>query len=85
MNNFPKHVGAMHLAHNEHCADNYRLDEYIAVNNLAGHFESTDTMQKAIDTGELWIIEWSPSAESKLLTAAAATLDELLCFASTMN
>jgi len=77
---FPKHDCGLYLTHNEH-KDNYEsAEEWISCGELgrAALFESEEHAQRAIETGEVWQLQWYPDTPVGCWRAAAPTLQELL-------
>jgi hypothetical protein len=73
----PAYKCGMTLSHNEHRNDYATVAEYVENNGLAEYFESPEEMQKAIDTDNLWVIQWYPDSPVGQCCIAAATLEGL--------
>lgn len=81
---FPAHECGLFLAHNEHkdyyqtVADRIRNEDHGC---LAINFVSPEQMQKAIDTNEMWVLQWYPRTPITSYILSAADLDVLLAAA----
>lgn len=80
---FPKHNVSLTLMHNDHknyyntarewCEEYERQDFYT--------WQSDEHKQRAIDTDEIWTLQWYPETPIGFHAIAAPTLEELLTFA----
>lgn len=79
---FPPHKCGLHLGHNEH--RNYYQTVPQWLENYGEHFDwaSDEARQRAIDTGEVWTLQWYPETPIGFQAVAAPTLEELLAFAN---
>lgn len=76
---FPPHKAGLTLEHNDHKC----LYETVAEYAEGGHVEDDEWVSdaerlKAIETNELWVLQWYPSTPVGFYKLAASTLDALL-------
>jgi len=76
----PKHKCGLYLTHNKH-KDFYKTAEEEIIDQQAVDWESEEAKQKAIDTNEIWELQWYPDTPIGSYCIAAPTLEELLKFA----
>ena len=74
----PKHKCGLYLQHNVHRDDYYTASQYIKEHS--GHYQWKDEQSKqaAIETDEIWTLQWYPDTPIGCYAIAAPTLDELL-------
>lgn len=73
----PEHKCGLYLEHNVH-KDIYQ-DIITAVSEIADDvWVSLEEKQKALDTGELWTLQWYPNTPVGFYKVAAAGLEKLL-------
>lgn len=76
---FPGHKCGLYLTHNEH-RDLYEpLAEFIVDRDIK--FADDAARQRAIDTDELWTLQWYPDTPVGFYFVAASTLEEVLALA----
>lgn len=77
---FPEHKASLHLEHNEHKAMYQTVAVYLEENDWFKDDEwvSPEQKQKALDTNELWRLQWYPDTPIGFYTLMAADLDVLL-------
>lgn len=77
----PEHACSLTLVHNDHKDYYQSVADYIEDND---HFDwpSDTEKQKAVDTNELWTLQWYPRIPASFNAVAAATLEALLKFAN---
>lgn len=79
----PKHKCGLTIQHNIHNSNYQTAKEYIEgkeeANNEPG-WQSQEHRQRAIDTNEIWEMQWYPDTPVGHYSAAAPTLEELLSF-----
>lgn len=80
---FPAHKCALSLTHNDHRNVYETLTDYIANRDLAGDFVCAEAMQRAIDTDEIWELQWYPETPIGSHLVAAPTLAEVLSMVAT--
>ncbi len=81
--NFPRHDIGLIIYHNENKARNLTAEQQIEHwidNEDPIRFETNATMQRSIDTNELWEMQWSTINSDVLFMAAAPTGEELLIY-----
>ena len=81
---FPKHDASLHLQHNDHKSSYETVGEYLEQGHLTDFYEFKNDEQKkrAIETNELWTLQWYPNTPVGFNAVAAPTLEELLDFAN---
>lgn len=79
---FPPHKCGLYLTHNEHRDTYTPLVDFIAEGDLAGEFESPEAMQAAIDSDEIWVLQWYPDTPVGFHRVAAPTLGGVLALAA---
>ena len=83
----PNHECGLYMEHNPH-RDEYRsLSEYFAdaADTGAHSWQSDEAKARAIETDELWTLQWYPHTPIGSHTIAAPTLGELLAFAAEVS
>jgi hypothetical protein len=84
----PQHACSLTLEHNRH-KDYYQSASEWWTEELARHGEdawnwpSDEARQRAIDTDEVWLLQWYPHTPIGSYSIAAPTLAELLAHAAT--
>jgi hypothetical protein len=77
---FPKHKCGLHLTHNAH-KDYYEpIAEYVQ-HDYADCFKDEEEKKRAVDTDEIWEIQWYPNTPVGFNKVAAPTLEEVLALA----
>lgn len=77
----PKHKCAMHIDHNDHKNSYEKASQWIEDNEWCD-WENDEAKQRAIDTDEIWTIQWYPKTPVGFYAWAAPTLEELLRLAN---
>jgi hypothetical protein len=77
---FPAHKCGMYLTHNEHRDLYQSAEDFIADRGI--EFADDVARQRAIDTGEIWTLQWYPDTPVGFYVVAAPTLAEVLALAS---
>lgn len=77
LGHLPKHKCGLHLQHNDHKNVYEPAGQWIADNDWCD-WENEEAKQRAIDTDEIWTIQWYPDTPVGFYALAAPTLDELL-------
>lgn len=75
---FPPHKCGLSLTHNDHRNVYETLTDYVANRDLSGDFASAEAMQRAIDTDEIWKLQWYPETPIGSQLVVAPTLAEVL-------
>jgi hypothetical protein len=75
--NFPAHKCGLSLEHNQH-RNYYESVELWLTNNTWCDWENDEAKQRAIDTDEVWSLQWYPDTPVGFRAVAAPTLDECL-------
>lgn len=75
---FPQHECGLYLTHNQHRDYHQTLSEYIQDHELEEDFENAKTMARAIETDELWELQWYPHTPVGFIRVVAPTLEEVL-------
>lgn len=78
---FPAHKAGLSLEHNQHKNAYENAEQWIADNEWCD-WESEESKQKAIDTNEIWTLQWYPDTPVGFYAVAAPTLDDLLRIAN---
>lgn len=78
---FPAHKCDLQLSHNSHLGYYDTAENWIAENT---HYQWKDesSKQKALDTGEIWTLQWYPDTPIGSYAVVAPTLEELLEYAN---
>lgn len=87
-NLFPRHDAGLTLTHNEHLGSYETVAQSIADEGFglgSDDWVSEEQKQKAIDTNEVWTLQWYPSTPVGFNILSAADLDVLLEAARKMN
>lgn len=82
--NLPSHPYGLTLSHNDHKADYLTAADVVAEWDgfcWAPTWPSEEAKQQAVDTDEIWTLQWYPHTPVGQLYIAAPTLEELLTFA----
>lgn len=84
---FPDHKCGLTLEHNPHTAYYETVAQWLSRPEREGEddfyaWQSNEARQRAIDTNEVWTLQWYPDTPIGFIAIAAPTLDELLAFAS---
>jgi len=78
---FPKHDISLDISHNE-CRLNYQTVEQYLENPFGEPvFETPEERQEAIDTNEIWVIQWYPDTPIGFYWVAATTFEGALALA----
>lgn len=72
----PRHKCGLHLEHNAHKNTYESAEQWIADNDWCD-WENEDAKQRAIDTDEIWTLQWYPDTPVGFYALAAPTLAEL--------
>ena len=81
--NLPAHACGLYLTHNRHRDYYETVEELLAkVDHIDDEWASPEARQRAIDTGELWELQWYPRTPIGSHSIMAPTLEELLAFAA---
>lgn len=80
---FPPHEASLHLTHNDHKTNYQTVAEWWEDAQAMRRMDDEDWVspeqkQKAIETNELWELQWYPDTPIGFLYLAAADLDALL-------
>lgn len=79
----PEHARGLTLEHNIHKNYYQTVVEHLAdLNGDLYDWPSDEEKQRAIDTNELWTLQWYPKTPIGFNAVAAATLEALLEFAN---
>jgi hypothetical protein len=81
---FPPHKCGLYLTHNEH-RDYYQSVEAWDLAYGGDDWLSDDERQRAIDTNEMWAIQWHPDTPSSCYRVLASSLDAVLRAAKQMG
>ena len=85
---FPKHYASLHLEHNPHKA--YYLTVSESVRDQDHGFRDDDWIseeqkQKAINTNDVWTLQWYPDTPVGFYIKSAADLEALLEYCNAME
>lgn len=81
----PEHKAGLTLTHNDHKSVYETVEEFIAGEFYDDAFESAEARQRAIDTDQLWTLQWYPNTPVGFINVAAPTLEELLSWAGRVS
>jgi hypothetical protein len=79
---FPPHKGELILEHCPNRSYYQSVGEWLAYQQTEPDWPSADERQRAINTNEMWILQWYPDTPIGFNRVAAATLDACLAFAN---
>ena len=80
---FPEHKCGLYLEHNENRDSYETVKEHLEKGYWEFcEWESDGHKQRAIDTNEIWTLQWYPNTPVGFNAVAAPTLEELLEFAN---
>lgn len=75
---FPRHKASLHLTHNQHKAYYETVQECYPDDRNAKAWVNEEQKAKAIETQEVWELQWYPHTPVGSLSLLAADLDVLL-------
>jgi hypothetical protein len=75
---FPKHEASLHLTHNQHKAYYETIEQYIGNYDWSDDWVSEVQKVKALETQELWELQWYPSTPVGFFHIMGADLDVVL-------
>ena len=80
---FPKHL-ALYMTHNDHKTNYESVEVYLMdmVDDYQDLFENLGALQQAIDTDEIWDIQWYPDTPVGFYRILAPTLEDALRIAN---
>ena len=78
---FPKHKCGLHLQHNDHRNVYEPVGQWIVDNDWCT-WENEEAKQRAIETDEIWTVQWYPDTPVGFYALAAPTFEELLKLAN---
>lgn len=78
----PKHKAGLSIRHNEH-KNYYETAKEWVIDNEWCEWENEEEKQKAIDTNEIWTLQWYPETPVGFFGIAAPTLADLLRISNT--
>jgi len=76
---FPTHKTSMTIQHNDHKSVYISVSDWIKEDDMCD-WESEEEKQRAIDSDELWTIQWYPKTPVSFCAVAASTLESALAF-----
>lgn len=83
---FPKHKASMTLQHNDHLGYYMTVAQWVEDQEKQEdpmyEWKSDEDKQQAIDTNELWTLQWYPSTPGGFYAVAAPTLDKAIAFSN---
>lgn len=74
---WPAHKASLHVVHNQHLAYYQTAADYIE-DLPRDLFPDEAERQRAIETGEIWVIQWYPDTPVGFCRVAAATFERAL-------
>lgn len=77
---FPKHKCGLSLEHNEHRNYYDNIADFITRERRL-RFKDEESKRRAIETDEIWVLQWYPETPVGFRCVAAPTLEELLQWA----
>lgn len=81
----PKDEAGLFLTHNEFKGYYQTAEEWVKKSPCPPVWQSGDERKKAIDTNEIWTLQWYPNTPVGFNLIAASTLENLLEFAATFE
>lgn len=82
---FPKHECGLYLEHNVYRNYYDSIESAVAQEDELTTWESDEHKKRAIETKQLWTLQWYPNTPIGFYRVAAPTLEELLTFALTFE
>lgn len=82
---FPDHKAGMFLEHNAHKNIYQSVKDWILEDNSMLYWESAEHKERAIESDEVWTLQWYPDTPIGFYMIAAPTLEELLKYAKKMS
>lgn len=79
----PKHKAALFISHNEH--KNYYQTAAECADRDPAEWKSEEQKKRAIQTDEIWTMQWYPETPIGFHVIAAPTLEELIEFANELD
>jgi hypothetical protein len=76
---FPKHECGLHLTHNQHKDFYEDISDYIQREPEC--FKDAASIARAIDTNEIWELQWYPTTPVGFFKVAAPTIEEVIALA----
>lgn len=76
------HKGGLSIEHNPYCGMDQPIREYIEDNDIASDFENAESMEIAVSTDSLWIMQWYPDTPVGFCRVAGPTLQDILRLAT---
>lgn len=73
----PAHKAGLHIEHQPHLANYETVAEWCESSRYA-QWVSDEEKTKAIDSGEVWVLQWYPHTPIGFNAIAASTLEALL-------
>lgn len=77
---FPQHKCGLYLCHNGN-RDYYQTVEKYLEDHDTADWENDDSKKRAIDTDEIWELQWYPNTPIGFYRVAAPTLEEVMAYA----
>jgi hypothetical protein len=75
----PKHEASLHITHNQHKAYYEPIEEYLRDRNIDDEDWATPTSkERAIQTNNLWELQWYPNTPVGFNIVYGATLEEVI-------
>ena len=81
LGNLPKHKAGLSLEHNTHKTYYETVEQWLE-NNTWCDWESDEAKQKAIDTNEVWTLQWYPNSPIGFNAVAAPTFEDVIRLAN---
>ena len=81
----PRHKCSLTITHNDHKDYHRTLAQELELYGDDNNWPSDEAKQRAIDTDEIWVIQWYPDTPIGSYRVAAPTLEEALAFANSVN
>lgn len=83
---FPPHKCGLFLSHNEHRDYYMKLAEWLKESPQQQiSWESKEAEKRAIESDEIWVLQWYPETPVGFHCIAAPTIDELLQWANEID
>ncbi len=76
----PRHKASLTIEHNDHLSCYETVAEWCAGQTIFS-WRDGEAQQRAINSDELWTMQWYPDTPVGFIAVAAPTLDELLAWA----
>jgi len=81
----PDHKCSLTITHNEHKDYYQSVKDWLADSGDSFNWADESAMQRTLETGEIWVIQWYPDTPIGSYAVAAPTLQEALDLSTSIN